>query len=230
MATITAGDNIDKAEIILMDTSNTRWGESELLGWHNDGQREIVVYKPDACVTNDAVQLSAGIKQSLPSGGIILIDIPRNMGTDGSTPGRSVTLVDKAILDAVNPDWPSATASATVKHYMHDPRDPLNFYVYPPQPDSNQGYVEEVYTDTPDDCATTGDTISVADIYANALINYILFRAYAKDADYDANDERVRSAWGAFLNSLGVQEQKEAQINPNLVESTEPSPSITKGG
>jgi hypothetical protein len=230
MATIKAGEVLDKVEIILVDETNVRWSEDELLGWLNDGQREVVIYKPDATATCEAVELVAGVKQTLPTGGLGLLDVTRNMGTDGETPGRSITLIDKTILDAVNPNWPTATESSEVKHYMFDDRFPTVFFVYPPQPSDSPGYIEEVYTDSPTDCTNRDETLSIADVYSNALINYILHRAYAKDADYDANDARVQSAWNAFLRSLGVQDQKEAENEPNFTEVSEPSPSIAKGG
>ena len=52
MATVKVIDLIDRAETVLQDTTNTRWAQAELLGYLNDAQREIVMQRPDAKVTN----------------------------------------------------------------------------------------------------------------------------------------------------------------------------------
>jgi len=41
------------------------------------------------------------------------------------------------------------TGAAEVQHYMYNEQDPLNFYIYPPQPSSSPGYVELVYSAVP---------------------------------------------------------------------------------
>lgn len=211
MATITAQNIIDKAEIILQDTTNTRWPEDELLGWLNDGQREIVLNKPDANPTNESVALTAGTKQSIPTSGMQLLKVVRNMGTDGSTVGRAITLIDQRILDEQRSDWHTETQVAAIKHYSFDERDPRHFYVYPPADGTSQ--IELVYASAPADL-DIGDTISIDDIYANALLDYVLYRAYAKDADYAVNNQRVLSAYKSFLSSLGKREQIETRDSP----------------
>ena len=62
---------IDKASLLLADVSQSFWLVSELLGWLNDGQRDIATVMPQANVKNSAVQLVAGVKQSLPRDGIL---------------------------------------------------------------------------------------------------------------------------------------------------------------
>ena len=215
MGTILASAIIDKAEIILQDTTNVRWEESEHLGWLNDGVKEVLINKPDAYVLNSAVQLTTGTKQSVPSGGLMLIKVPRNMGTDGVTPGRAVTITEQTILDQARPNWHTETGVAEVKHYMFDERDPKHFYVYPPQPAASQGYVEIIYSSVPSDLTATSEAIPIDDIYANVLLDYILYRAYTKDADYSSNGERAIAHRQAFLEALGVKESIEAAQTPN---------------
>ena len=99
MGTIIASTIIDKAQTILQDTTGIRWPDDELLGWLNDGQREIVIYKPNASVKNQSVALAAGTKQTIPADGVQLIDIPLNKG-NGSTPGRSIRITMREVLDA----------------------------------------------------------------------------------------------------------------------------------
>jgi len=61
-----------------------------------------------------------------------------------------------------------------------------------------------------------GTTINIDDIYANALVDYMLYRAYSKDAEYAGNAQRAVAHYTAFSNSLGVLIKNELDRNPNL--------------
>jgi len=215
---VAVNDIIDRAETILQDTTNTTWPELELVDWLNAGQAEIVLLKPEASVTNDSIALAVSeTKQSLPSGGIQLLDVVRNMGTDGTTPGKAIRLIERRILDEQIPDWHSETGDAVVKRFMFDERDPKHFYVYPPQPAASPGYVEVVYSSAPTVVASDGD-ISIDDVYANALLDYILYRAYSKDADYAANNQRAMGHYQAFQLSIRGKNVAETLNDPNAKE------------
>lgn len=211
MGTKTAQNIIDIAEEALQDQTNTLWREATHLKAFNDGQRQIVILKPDANIVSSAVKLIAGTKQSLPSKGIFLFDIIRNMGTGGTTPGNTVTLVDMSIMNAVLPTWHGAVAAATAIHFMYDPKkDPKTFWIYPPQPTSSQGYVEEQYAELPSDIAI-GDAITLDDAYSDALVAYVLFRAWEKK-----KPETSVGYWNLFLNLLGLKDTREEQEDPNI--------------
>jgi len=211
MSIITAQNCMDKAEIILQDITNDRFSEDELLGWFNDGEREVVALKPDAYIKELAVKLVEGVLQTIPTTAISLISLSHNMGTDGAVPGNIINLIDRKILDAQRKAWATDTASAVVRFYMFDDRKPRNFLVYPQQPASNQGYVMESYVDTPADIAKTG-TMLLADIYANPIVHYMVAKALAKEPGYSA----VSTAHMAIFNAeLGVKEKAETVNDPN---------------
>jgi len=214
MSTIIAQSIIDRAGKLLQDITKVRWTEPELLEWLNDGQREIVNLRPDANPKNIAVVMVTGTKQNIPATGIRLIDIVRNMGTDGLTPGRGVRIVDREVLDSQLPDWHASTPAAESKHYCFDARDPKQFYVYPPQPAVSPGFLELVYSEAPADILI-GAVITIDDVYSNAILDYIMYRAYSKDAEYAANPARATSHYQAFALSLGMDEKNLAKNNPN---------------
>lgn len=214
MPTITAESIINKVHDVLQDAEGIQWTDQELLGWLNDGQRDIVVLKPNAYVKNDKLKLSEGSKQTIPADGIQLIEIVRNLGTNGLTPGRVITIIDRRMLDSINPDWHTTTSSATVDHFMFTPLDPKRFYVYPPQPSANQGYVEIVYGAYPVD-ATLNGVISIDDIYQNALIDYILYRAFSKDSEFAADANRANAHQAAYFASITGKSQAESTASPN---------------
>lgn len=222
MGTVTGQEIINKAQIVLQDQSGIRWPDTgELLGWLNDGQREVMIYKPNANVVNGAVQLSAGTKQSLPANGIQLIDVPRNMGADGNTPGRAIRIVMREVLDAQAPDWHASTPAAVTRHYMYSPLDPKHFYVYPPATGSSS--VEIVYSAVPANLAQLENAISIDDIYANVLVDYVLYRAYSKDSENIANPARAATHQSAYLGALTGKTQSEVVVNPNTSAPASPN-------
>lgn len=222
MSTITAQSIIDRASTLIQDATNVRWPQEEILKYLNDGQREVVLMKPEASVINASVLLTASAtKQTIPAAGIMLIDVTRNMGSAGSTAGDAVRVVSREVLDAQRTSWHSDAAVGKIKHYMFDSRDPKTFYVYPQAP-ATAWYVELVYSSSPGDIASAADgahtgTLNIDDIYANALLDYVLYRSYSKDAEYAQNGQLAVAHYQAFANSLGVKTQNEIARNPNAI-------------
>lgn len=216
MGTLTAQNLIDRVNDTLQDTTNVRWPTAELLRYLNDGQREVVLLRPDASVTTQAVQLAANeTRQALPATGVRLLDATRNMGSAGTTPGSAIRLIAREVLDTQVPTWHSDVGQTVVKHYMFDPRAPKQFYVYPRVHATTQVWVELVYSSAPTDVAGLNNTITLDDIYANALIDFVLYRAYSKDAEYAANATYATQRYQSFLASLGIKGQTDQSVNPN---------------
>jgi len=215
MATTKVNDILDRASIILQDTSNTRFANADLLKFFNDGQREVVIYRPDANVSNTNFTCAAGSKQSLPSGALRLIDITRNVS------GRAISQIDRKTLDESLPDWHNSTADATrkIEHFIYDSSDPKNFYVYPAAESSFQ--IEVIYSVSPADVTlsnytTDTTTISLDDIYANCLLDYILYRAYQIDSEFSGNAEKSLMHYRSFANGLGAKTQGDSAADPRV--------------
>ena len=209
----------------LQDTTSIRWPVAELVRYLNDGQREVVLYRPDAMVTNATRSLVAGSRQTLPANGAKLIEVVRN------TSGRAVRLVNREILDAQNPGWHKLNGTTEVLHYMYDPRDPTVFYVYPPA--APGASLEIVYAAYPTDIAepASGATfsdvvgsISLPDIYGNVLQDYILYRAYTKDSEYAGNLQRAQAHYAAFTNALGNEIKATVAVAPNPISNPNRQP------
>lgn len=208
MGTITGTAIITSAAFMLQDAGNLRWTRSELLGYLNDGQRDLCVVKPDAFTVNAAVLLAAGTKQALPTGGTGFVRLARNMGTTGTTAGKVPRRMDLDVLDKQDPNWHTRSTSVTVLEYAHDARDPKVFYVSPPQPATGQGQVELVYFGTPTALAAEASTIALDDIYKTALEHYIAYRAYLKDGE--SSEQGLATLHrGEFLALLGAKQVAE---------------------
>lgn len=209
-----ASDIIDRARLVLNDTVATyRWADSEFFKWINDGQRAIVLVRPDASVSVETLTCAAGTKQSLPAGAIRLLDVTRNINADNSV-GRAVRLVDRDILDSQDPNWHADTQQAVVKNYIYDNRSPNVFYVYPPAKSTSK--VEIVISKNPTDVTATSSSLALADIYAEPLLNYVLFRAYNKDAEFATNAQLATNYFQVFSAMLGIKTQKDVGYSPDL--------------
>lgn len=212
---------IDRVQTTLQDTTGVRWPVvGELVLWINDAQREIALLKPDASAKNTTITLAAGTKQDVPSDGNRLLRAVRNMSAaSGGVGKRSVRLVQREVLDAQTPDWhdPTVTGDAAhtdiVKHYVYDEQNPRNFYVYPGI--SGDAYLEIIYSANPSTVAQ-GDNLDIPDIYANAVMNYVLYMAYMKDADYAGNNQRAASHFQIFTTSITGKGQVDALTTPNV--------------
>lgn len=204
---------MDSAEYILKDTGNDRWTEAELLIWLNEAQRQIVLLKPDANATMEAVQMSSGTEQSLPATAIQLLDATYNMGTNGSTVGNAVTIVDRAMMDACYPGWQNATAAAVIKHVIYDPvKLPKKYWIYPQSDGTN--YLQIITGKLPTDCATKAANVGLDDEYVPALTEWVLYRAFSKDAEFNETAERALIHLDAFQVILGIREESEHRFAP----------------
>lgn len=220
--TISAQSIIRRATDTLQDVTSVRWAVNELVRYLNDGQREIVLHRPDSMATTATVTCVAGTKQSLPSGGAKLIDITRNLAS-GSTK-RGVRMINREILDSQVPSWHNLTGNIETLHFMYDPRDPRVFFVYPPALTTTQ--LEVVYAAYPADITEPADgavytavsgNIALPDIFANALLDYILFRAYNKDSEYAGNSQRSQGHYAGFATAIGIEVQATVGVAPNAV-------------
>ena len=222
--TVSVQSIVDRVQTSLQDTTGIRWPVAELVMWVNDAQREVVLYKPDASAQNVVVNLVPGTRQTLPSTGNRLLRIIRNMLTaDTSSPGRAIRIVSREVLDAQCPDWHDGTRAQgdnahglTVKHYVYDEQDPRTFYVYPgiAAAAATNAFVEMVYSGNPP-AVLQGGNLSIPDIFSNAVTDYVLYRAYMKDAEYAANNERASTHFQLFMSSVTGKSQLDQVVGPN---------------
>ena len=215
MGTFTGASIITDAATALKDAANTRWTRTDLLAYLNDGQRELVQLKPEACVFNGAFKLTAGkTKHTLPQTSLGLLDVTGNLGADGLTAGKPITVTSKRMLDAVAPGWNTASADGYITHYCYDPRDPKVIYTYKKAP-ATDWYIGVVYSILPTSLSVEADLLGVDDVYKNALLEYMQHRAYSKDAETQ-NMALAVAHYQAFGNLIGVKVANEQTHNPNL--------------
>lgn len=224
MATVKVVDLIARARTILQDTTSTRWALSELQWWLNDGYRETLIYRPDSNTLTGTFTCAAGPRQVLTTGfpnATRLVSVTRNVAATSNK--YAVHLTTRRVLDSQRRGWYTEPASVSVEQYVFDPRVPEEFYVYPPATTTAQ--LEVLYAQVPaphtltdtqlGDPATT-EVIRIGDTYANALLDYILFRAFTKDSEQANNANRAVAHYQAFQSSLGVSAQANAASQPGV--------------
>lgn len=225
MGTVTAKTIIDKAATQLIDLTNVRWTRAELLSWLNDGMRQIVLIQPSASSTTSVVKLQAGTRQYLPDDGWLLLSVYRNMGTTGSTPGRAIRIISREILDGFNPNWNSDKASAEVRNYIYTNQDQLAFYVYPPN--TGTQYVELNYSAQPADLVAETQVIPIFDVFQSALVDYILYRACSKDAEYAPGLQLAQGYLSTFV--AAIQGKTESEVTNDPTQALSPRNPAVRG-
>jgi hypothetical protein len=211
--TILASTVIDRVSKQLLDITNVRWARTDLLDWLSVGQRLIVMLQPNSTNTISVIKLVAGTRQELPSDGWMLLDVLRNMGTNGSTPGRAIRVVSRKLLDSFKPTWHSDTKSATIQNYLFDLQDQTAFFVYPPSNGTN--YVEVNYSAIPAALAAETSALSIPDVYEEALTHYLMFRALSKNAEW-AGSPQAEQYLSLFNAVMGAKLTAEQANNPNI--------------
>lgn len=214
-----AKDILNRASIILQDAGAIRWPLPELLMWMNDGLREIAILKPSATATTMALDLVEGTRQTIPDSVQTIIEIIRNRADDGA-PGRVVTPIARATLDRQIPGWHAPATlpfSPLVRHYMIESGDLRCFYVVPGN--DGTGQVDAVVSRMPAAIPVPSDpldpeaytsVVPIHDAYQNVLLDYVLYRAYSKDAQLAGAAQRAVAHYQQFTTVLGVKGQNEA--------------------
>lgn len=205
-----AVDLINRVSRILNDEGGERrWSQPELLEWLNDGQREVVLHRPDASVKSVNFSCTNNARQTLPDEALGLVDVVRN--ADG-TPIFQIVSLEWGVLD-------HGIESDQIDLFSFDERNPRDFYLHP-TPDAGT-VVELVYSVLPQEVVVTdfesGTTpLSISALYANAVLDYMLFRALQKEDDA-ASGSRAAAHYEAFLSSLAGKRAAETEMNSEPV-------------
>jgi hypothetical protein len=144
----------------------------------------------------------------------------RNAGADGATPGAAIRQIERKVFERYQPNWSIDTADPVVVHAMYDAEDNnAVFYVWPPQP-SVPRFIEIIYSVRPVIIADAlaGTKITIADYYANALLDYVLYRAFSKDSEYGNQSQESQQHYKAFADAIGLKYKADG----NATNSTPP--------
>ena len=215
MSLVTSNEIILRVNKLLNDSGFIRWTKDELLDYFNDAQRAIVIRRPDAYTVDvDDFSCTLGTKQTLPADALRLIDITRNSS------GRAIKgPFDKTVLDDNYPNWYSGNVATEAELFIYDERNPKTFYVYPGVVNATQ--LTAVYSKAPPAITLAQneaqEVMSLDDIYVNAIIEWIMYRCYMKDAEYAASPNKSMMHQNAFKTQIGEKSQADSAVAGQVI-------------
>lgn len=224
----------------------SRWTEIELVNYANYGQLAIAKYLPQAGSRVDSIRLQPGTRQDLTkvltaniipgdgsaaadTNGIALLDLVRNTGANGSTPGRVISIVDRDTLDSNDPDWHTRVGTA-VREYVYDKELPKVFWVSPGVHAVTQVWVDVEWLVEPKRIPAGGEPtaenykydgasttlLGIHDQFVEDLHNYVVAVALLKGSKNTVNAAKAQMHAGLFISSINAQGTVLTGVNPNL--------------
>lgn len=176
---------------LMNDADGTRWPEAERVMWVNDAQRELITFKPDANMKTATAALVAGARQPISGIG----DCHQILTVRAGGTNRAVLKCDRDTLDAFVPNWMADAKDQPPTNWMPD-ESPTAIWVLPSQLNAG-GQLLITYVAIPPTVDASGN-LGVRDAYAENILNYMLYRAYSKDAETAGNAELAAAAYRLF--------------------------------
>lgn len=201
----------------LRDADQDQWVDADIHNALYEGEQVIALYHPHATSRDHTLTLAEGIKQNLGDdlepASYRLLDVKFNVGQTGA-PGRSTRRVSMQDLDAINPNWRTASASQVIREWMFDDREPNLFYVNPPaQADTKLQISYSAIPARPSEI-TPSTEMTVSETYMPALIEWSLYRLFGHDAEGSVNSGRSQQHLQNFAAILGVSLDMLAPFSP----------------
>lgn len=224
----------------------SRWTEVELVNYANYGQLAIAKYLPQAGSRVDSIRLQPGTRQDLTkilaanilpgdgsaaadTFGIALLDVVRNMGANGSTPGRVIRIVDRETLDNNDPDWHTRVGTS-VREFVFDKALPKVFWASPGVHGVTQVWADIAWLAEPKRIPAGGEPtaeiykydglstalLGIHDQFVEDLHNYIVAVALLKGSKNTTNAGKAQMHASLFINSINAQASVLTGVNPNL--------------
>jgi len=208
-------DILTRSRDILQDADADYWSEAELPRWLSDGRLEAYKLRPDLYEVTEVATLAEGFRQELPNKSRRLLSVTRNVSAPKQ---RAITVIQADVLARIRPQWRSAKPAAEILHYMYSELDPGHYDVYPPARADVQ--IEISYAKLPAAVSNPDTELSEEGEYATALIDYVLYRAFLKEADtvpafHDRAMLHLQMARATLVGDVAVK----ADTSPNRKES-----------
>ncbi len=202
----------------LNDPTFVTWSEDDHISFINSARRQVILMRPDAYSVVESIQLTAGSsKHSLPAGRLRLLDVIRNMGSDGNTPGRAIRMIDRGSQDLYNRNWhKSDKAKTVIREVVYNDKYPRTFYTDPPAHATTNVYIEAAMSALPADIEDLDtDDILIPEIYEQPIRQYMLHLAFGVEVESRASMAKSRAFLQDFYNSLGIKTKVDQMFTPS---------------
>lgn len=192
----------ERVRVLLRDTDDggVQWRDPELIQWFNEACSEIARVRPEASSKTEVFPLELGARQTVTDSGVSrVLEIICNV--IGGEEGRTVRHAVRATLDNEDPNWMAGAKTAVVHRYCASLTDPRSFFVYPPS--DGTGSLLVVMGTAPSEVASLIDQFPLPSMYAAAVANYVLYRAFAKFTESESMQQRASSYYSLFTSQIG---------------------------
>lgn len=200
---------IDEAARLVVDKNMIRWDKAFWVDAFNSAVRAILAIRSDALTANEDFVCVEGSTQTIPVDARFVVDVLRNKG------GAAISgNVDLKMLDDYRPEWRSEPLASAAKAWLYDDRNPTTFYMYPPVVSGTT--IECVFAKVPTPITESDyDSETKCELnpmYDNAIIEWLVYRAFSEDAEFTANAARATTALNAFRTMLGDKSQADSIV------------------
>lgn len=184
-----------------------RWTQDDLVKYYNSAVAALATYRPDIFATTKTVTCVAGTRQALPVGARRLIEVERN------TMGRKLRYCERGVLDDMDPDWMRSTGSTEAEAYSYDETNPSVFWIYPGVAANTQ--VDVVASVMPEQVSVDqiSQPLPFDQAFHTPCMDWIIYRAYMRDADDTANSMRGQMHLQAFAQYLGIKIESDKALS-----------------
>lgn len=215
MPTTKVKDAIDRCKRTLQEVTSggTRWKNEELVVWLSEFYQFAAGVSPGEFSVMRSFSCVAGTKQDAPEDIVQVLDVTRNL--DGQL--TSIIATTKNVMDSTRRNWHGETQSITQEVFILDERYPRQFYVWPPAAADSKIEIVGVVVPVAHSIGDyDGDekAIKCSDRLVPAMVDYVLYRAYSKDAEFAGNKARADSHYNACIQLLQAGRDARYQMTP----------------
>lgn len=190
---------------------HTRWSREELIEYANDGVAQIAMLRPEVVARQESLTLRPGARQALPEDATRFFRVEgtldrygRLVGQPSKIDGRIARLARAWFAPLSCP----RTGEYVVASFEFDEAHPRVFYVEPPVPPGKPVRVVVSLARVPDTFGADAP-IPLDRRFHNALIEWMLYRAFSKDQDSAPDAALSASHLRHFYDMLGLSRQSD---------------------
>lgn len=194
------------------------WSQADLLSYAVEGLAVLVSLRPDAFVTVEEIELTAGSRQTIPDEYDALVGIVAGLNESGSEAGPVVATDDTFAHLAPSQCGPDSGDCGTngepvvVKSYSVFQQSQRHFTVSPPVPAGKTAKVMARLVKAPPCQLAASDCLPVALKFHPALVDWIVYRAFSKDIESAFALEASARHYRWFFETLEAQRIGEARF------------------
>ncbi|AYO17096.1 hypothetical protein D0812_22160 [Vibrio owensii] len=200
MANTPVSNLINQAARLVVDKNMIRWDKAFWVDAYNAAIRAVLAVRPDALTKTEEVICDAGTTQKIPANARYVIDVLTNVG-GGAVSGP----LSLKMFNDYRPEWRQSSESDSVSTWLYDERNKETFFVYPGVKAGVK--IEAVFAYEPTDITQADYEADVLGqlnpMYDNAIIEWLVYRAFSEDSEITANNAKAQTAINTFRLLLG---------------------------